>query len=246
MNGSTTMNRTILSCGLALLLASALVAAQGQAPQERVAALKQSMQESQKRLRTMEWIETTAVSLKGEEKSRKQNRCYYGADGKVQKVPIGEPAAPPPEPSGRGRRGGGRLKENVIENKKEEMSDYMKKAVALVHQYVPPNPEKIQAVKDAGKAAMSMVEPDRRARIEFADYLQPGDSLALEFNPQTNHLLAMMVTSYLEKPDDAVKLNVQFADLPDGTTHQAATTLDAPAKNISVKIENSGHRPVSQ
>ncbi len=59
-------------------------------------------------------------------------------------------------------------------------------------------------------------------------------------------LLAMMVASYLEKPDDAVKLNVQFADLPDGTTYQATTTLDAPAKNISVKIENSGHRPVSQ
>ena len=56
----------------------------------------------------------------------------------------------------------------------------------------------------------------------------------------------MMVASYLEKPEDAVKLNVQFADLPDGTTYQAATTLDAPAKNISVKIENSGHRPVSQ
>ena len=34
--------------------------------------------------------------------------------------------------------------------------------------------------------------------------------------------------------------------LPDGTTYQAATTLDAPAKKVSVRIENSGHRPVSQ
>ena len=245
MKNRTTITGTILSGALVLLVPSAL-AAQEQAPQERVAALKQSLQQSQAKLRTYEWIETTAVSLKGEEKSRKQNRCYYGADGKVQKVPIVEPASPPPQqPSGRGRRGG-RLKENVIENKKEEMTEYMQKAVALVHQYVPPNPAKIQAAKDAGKAAMSMVEPDRRARVEFADYLQPGDSLALEFNPQTNHLLAMMVASYLEKPDDAVKLNVQFADLPDGTTYQAATTLDAPAKNISVRIENSGHRPVSQ
>ena len=246
MKSRTTANRTILS-GALMLLVPAVLAAQGQAaPQEGVAALKQSLQQSQAKLRTYEWIETTAVSLKGEEKSRKQNRCYYGADGKVQKVPIVEPASPPPQqPSGRGRRGG-RLKENVIENKKEEMTEYMQKAVALVHQYVPPNPAKIQAVKDAGKAAMSMVEPNRRARVEFADYIQPGDSLALEFNPQTNHLLAMMVASYIEKPDDAVKLNVQFADLPDGTTYQATTTLDAPAKSISVKIENSGHRPVSQ
>ncbi len=68
----------------------------------------------------------------------------------------------------------------------------------------------------------------------------------IEFNPQTNHLLAMQVASYIDKPDDKVTLNVQFADLPDGTTYQAASTLDATAKNISVKIENSGHRPVSQ
>ena len=56
----------------------------------------------------------------------------------------------------------------------------------------------------------------------------------------------MQVASYLNSPDDAVRLNVQFADLPDGTTYQSSSTLDAPAKNVSVKIENSGHRPVGQ
>ena len=244
MTATHGLNRTLVSATAVVLAWSALIAAQAQAPQERVAALKQSLQDSQARLRTYEWIETTAISLKGEEKSRKQNRCYYGADGKVQKVPMGDGAAPPePQASGRGRRGG-RVKANVVEHKKEELSDYMKKAAALVHQYVPPDPARIQASKDTGKAAMSMVEPNRRARVEFGDYLQPGDSLAIEFNPQNNHLLAMQVASYLEKPDDAVTLNVQFADLPDGSTYQAATTLDAPAKNISVKIENSGHRPV--
>ena len=57
--------------------------------------------------------------------------------------------------------------------------------------------------------------------------------------------LMLMVASYLEKPKDAVKLNLEFADLPDGTTYQATTTLDAPAKNINVKMGNSGLRPVS-
>jgi hypothetical protein len=244
MKSSMTVRRTILSCALALLLASVLVAAQGQAPQERVTALKQSMQESQKRLRTYEWIESTGISLKGEEKSSKRNRCYYGADGKVQKVPVDQPAAPPPQASGGGRRGG-RLKAKVVENKKEELSEYMQKAVALVHQYVPPDPGRIQASKDAGKAAMSMVEPDRRARVEFANYLQPGDTLAIEFNPQTNHLLAVQVATYLDKPDDPVTMNVQFAELPDGTTYQSSTTLDAPAKKVVVKIDNSGYRPVT-
>ena len=76
--------------GVLLSLAmQASVVAQTPAPQERIAAIKQSLQESQARLRSYEWIETTVVSLKGEEKSRKQNRCYYGAEGKVQKVSVG-------------------------------------------------------------------------------------------------------------------------------------------------------------
>jgi hypothetical protein len=245
MNHGATARRTILPGTLAFVLASGLAAAQGPAPQERVAALKQSMQESQQRLRTYEWIETTAVSFKGEEKSRTQNRCYYGADGKVQKVPL-EAAAPQAEAQGGGGRRGARAKAKIVANKKEEMTEYMQKAVALVHQYVPPDPAKIQAVKEAGKASMSMVEPNRRARVEFADYLQPGDSLAIEFSPETNHLMAMQVASYIEKPDDKVSLNVQFADLPDGTTYQAGVTLDAPAKNISVKIDNSGYRPAGR
>jgi hypothetical protein len=53
---------------------------------DQIAAIKQSMAESQQLLRQYEWIETTAISVKGEEKSRQQNRCYYGAIGKVRRV----------------------------------------------------------------------------------------------------------------------------------------------------------------
>ena len=45
------------------------------------AAVKQSLQQGLAKARGYEWIETTIISLKGEEKARKQNRCYYGADG---------------------------------------------------------------------------------------------------------------------------------------------------------------------
>src|SRR6478735_9696646 len=75
-------------------------------PDERVAALKQSLAENQARLRGYEWMETTIISLKGEEKARTQKRCYYGADGKIQKVPIGSPAPAPQSAASGGRRGG--------------------------------------------------------------------------------------------------------------------------------------------
>jgi hypothetical protein len=213
----------------------------GATPQERIGALKQSLQESQKRLRQYEWIETTVISLKGEEKSRKQQRCYYGADGNLQKLPVGEAA---PQQEG-GRRRGGRLKQAIVENKKEEMQDYMERASSLVHHYVPPNPDDIERAKNAGKVA---VRPGQagRVRLEFTDYIKPGDQLAIDVDAAANQLVALNVASYLDAPEDAVTLTVQFAALPDGTSHTAQTTLDAKAKNVRVLVQNSGYRPLGR
>src|ERR1700689_2065002 len=73
-----------------------IAAAQAPQPsvQERVAILKGTFAASQANLREDEWIETTVVSLNGEEKSRKQQRCYYGGFGMLQKVLVD--ASPPP------------------------------------------------------------------------------------------------------------------------------------------------------
>ena len=96
------VNRTIAAAAIAVALVMSAAAARpaGQAaptPDQIVAALKQNLAESQKRLRQDEWIETTVISLKGEEKSRKQQRVFYGADGKLTKLPLG---APPPGGAG--------------------------------------------------------------------------------------------------------------------------------------------------
>jgi hypothetical protein len=131
---------TSVVLGLALL--AGLHASEQASPDQRIAAFKQSLQESQKRIRQYEWIETTIISLKGEEKGRKVMRCYYGADGKLQKLPVDSGSAPQPQQQPGGRRGG-RLKERIVENKKDEMKEYMERAAALVHQYVPPTPERI-------------------------------------------------------------------------------------------------------
>ena len=71
--------------------------------EQRIAALKKSMAQSQAQLRKYEWVETTIISHKGEVKSQKEQRCYYGADGTLQKLPVGDPQ--PPEEAG-GRAGG--------------------------------------------------------------------------------------------------------------------------------------------
>jgi hypothetical protein len=236
------MRSTRSSGRLARLVAVLVVAlpmvATGQDPsaQERVTALKQSLERSQLLLRQYEWIETTVVTMKGEEKSRTQKRCYYGADGKIQKVDV---SAPPPPPSGRQPRG---IRRAVIENKKEELTDYMRSAVGLVHQYVPPDTTRIQAASAAGKMSIHPGPAGQSTRVQFADYLKPGDSLGVSMDLATNQVRGLTVASYLDSPEDPVALDVRMSALPDGAVYAAQTVVDAKAKGLQVTVENSGYR----
>jgi hypothetical protein len=236
---------TTLGIG-AVLHAQQPAPAAGAAKADAVAALKQSLQQGLAKARGYEWVETTIISLKGEEKARKQNRCYYGADGKVQKVALDQPAAQEKEDAGRGgRRGGGKLKEKVVENKKDDIQDYMKSAAALIHSYVPPDPAKIQAAKDAGRIAATP-QAGGAMRLVISQYQFPGDAFTIEVNPAAGTLLGLAVKTYLDQKEDTVTLDVKMNTLADGALYAAQTTLEAKAKNITVVIQNSGHRPLQK
>lgn len=204
---------------------------------DRVMALKANIEKDTKVLRTYEWVETTVISMKGDEKSRTENQCYYGADGKEVKVPL---SAPPAAGSSRG------LKGRMIAHKKEEISDYMKKAVAMIKTYAPPNPQKLQALYQGGKVSAQVLEPGRRTRVEFKDYELPGDSLAIEVNLINNHILGVQIATYLDGPTDKVGLTVKYGELVDGTGYPAQVTLDAPTQKITVVTQNAGYRPLSK
>lgn len=238
----------IAAAALALSVGGQVRAQQPGAPaaggaQDRVAEVKKTLQQGMALARKYEWVETTTISLKGEEKAKKQNRCYYGADGKVQKISLDQPAQEQGGRAGRGR--GARLKEKIVENKKNEMTEYMEKAAALIHQYVPPNPQQIQAAKDAGKISANP-QAGGKLTIAIAGFVLPGDALTIDVDPATNRILGLGVSTYLDKKEDAVTLAVQMGSLADGAIYAGQTKLDAKAKNISVVIQNTGHRPVQQ
>jgi len=222
----------LLTQAALLILPITLVLAQQPTTQERVVALKASLAASQAILRSYEWVETTVVSVKGEEKSRQLNRCYHGADGKVQKIPL---TTPPPQQPKRGLRG------RIAEAKKEELTDYMKEAVALVKSYMPPEPVLIQKAKDAGKVALSP-QPDQRVRLTFADYFKAGDSLALDVDLANNRPLTAKVSSYLDSQKEPLTLDVRFGALDNNATYAASVVLNAKGKNLKVVVENSGYR----
>jgi hypothetical protein len=218
-------------------------AAKQQMVQEKVAALKQSLAQNQAALKQYAWTETTEISMKGELKKREQKECRYGPDGKVQKTPIagGEPPQQEQPAGGRGRRGG-RAKERIVEKKVGELKEYMENVAALVHEYVPPDPAKIQAAAKGGKAAPERSAEGGLTALTLTDYSKAGDKLSLGFDAAAKKIRSYNVASYLDKPEDAVTLRVSFDSLPDGTNYPKETVLDAKAKQIQVKISNSGHK----
>lgn len=240
MKNKTPLYATVLFA--VLLIVPSAVFGQEADKKARVAEFKQSVQKSMAALRKYEWIETTTVLYKGEVKSKKQNRVYYGADGKLQKIPI-EQAAPQQQQEQSSGRRGGRLKAAVVANKKEEMTEYMQQAVALLHKYVPPDPALIQYEKQAGKIKVEPVDP-KTIRLNFFDFVVPGDQFAATLNIASNSIAGLNITTHLESPEDVVALAVTMNRLADGASYAAQTLLDAPKKNIRVVVENTGHRPL--
>ena len=223
--------------GFVLPLLVVLIVPQGLfAQQDKVAALKQSLAANQKLQQQYRWVETTVISMKGEEKSRIQKQCFYGPDGKVQKQQL---TAPPPEQAAPGG-----VKGKIIAKKKEEISAVMKQAVALVQSYVPPDPQRIQAAKAAGNLAMSPTGPDSM-RLDLRNYVKSGDSLSIGLDTARNALQTVSVKSYLESEKDAVTLDVTFARLRDGLSYPGNIALNVPEQKIQVVVQNSNYQRVA-
>ena len=223
---------------LALVLTSAALASVHAAEltlAQRIVKLKNSLDASQIKLRHYEWIQTTVVTVNGNEKSRVQERCYYGADGGLQKVTVGVPTSAP-------RKGG--ISGKIQAKKAKSANDYMKRAIDLVGSYVPPIPVKLQASKDAGNASIHLLDPGKRARLVFGNYWLSGDNLGADISLVDNHLLGLTVNSYLDDPEDVVTLTVKMGRLNDGSSYPATSTLFAKRKSIQVVVTNGGYKKV--
>ncbi len=226
--------KQIVSSGLRMILAALLLFPPGslQAQQDKIAAFKQELAQNKKRLAQYEWTETTIISMKGEEKSRVQKHCYYGPDGKIQKQQISAPAQ---------QKSPGGLKGKAAAKKKGEITEYMQQAAALIHSYVPPEADRVQAARDSGK--LSFVPMGQGSvRLDFHDFMKPGDSMAFTIDKQKYAIQNINVKSYLDDKEDAVTLDVGFAALNDGTSYVSKAVVNAPAKKIQVVVQNSNYQ----
>ena len=199
---------------------------------ERLAALQQTLAQNRKTLQGYQWVETRAVSYKGEVKSTTKSSCSYGPDGTVQRVQL---SVVPPEET----KGGG-----FAERKRQEIRNTVKAALGLVKSYVPLDPALIQKCQDTGKASMSVLASGKLLRLVFRDYKLPGDILTLTLDGPTSKLTQMTVSSYVDA-STPVSLDVRMGSLADGTGYAEDIQLAIQSKDVTVGVTNSDYKPKS-
>jgi alkylhydroperoxidase/carboxymuconolactone decarboxylase family protein YurZ len=204
--------------------------------QQQVGQLKESMAKNKQALAQYTWVETVTISLKGEEKKQQHYQVQIGPDGKPQKTSLDSAPAAQPQSSGRG----GRVKQRVIEKKKEEYEDYAEQMKALAQQYVPPDKDLIQAAYAKGN--ISMEPGPGGVKLVIHNYVKPGDSMTLTIDKEQKQLQSIQIASYMDGPSDGMNLTVRFDRLPDGTNHVSSTTVEGVSKQLTVATQNGNYQ----
>lgn len=226
-----------LSTSAIWLLAFSASQAKAQNPQlqEKLQEIKQASAANKQALAHYTWQEQQTISLKGEVKKTQTFQVRIGPDGKQQKTELGaSPAAAPPS--------GGRLKQHIVQKKKEEYQEYGQQLAELAKQYASPDPQALQQAYQQGNVSLQSGGGEGMINLVIKSYLKPNDSMTLTFNRQAKALQSVKVASYLSDPSDAVNITVQFDKLPSGVNHVATIQVDGVSKHLGVMIQNSNYQ----
>ena len=233
------IRRFVSHFSIVLLSATLVPSLPAQNPQlqQRVQEIKQASAANKRALARYTWEEQQTISLKGEVKKTQTFLVRMGPDGKPQKTEIN--AAPAAQPSG------GRLKRHIVEKKKEEFEDYAQQIAALARQYAQFDPDTFQDAFQKGNVSMQPNPSDGTVGLIIRSFLKPNDSVTLVFNRQEKALQSFLIDSYLSDPSDAVKINIQFAKIPNGPNHVSSVQVDGVSKQLTVNIQNSDYQLAS-
>ena len=115
-----------------------------------------------------------------------------------------------------------------------EMKDYVEDLAELSKGYLTPSPALLQAFF---ARVMTAQAPGGWVRLYATDVIAKGDKLVYEIDPKTKAIHRVLFTATLD--EDPVDGTVEFATVGGGGPNYASrTTVNAPGKKLTAKIEN--------
>jgi hypothetical protein len=213
-----------------------LASAQNPDLQQKVADLKQSIAMNKQALAQYTWVEQVNIILKGEQKKQENFQVRLGPDGKPQKQSLDQPQ----EASG-GHEG--RLKQHVVEKKKEEYKEYADQMKSLIEQYVPPDKDLLDHARAQGDIMVgSQPGSEGQYRLLISNYVKKGDSMTIVFDKAQKRIVSLSIASYLSDPKDAVTATIAFSGIPGGPNHVSSQTINGVSKQLTISVQNSNYQ----
>ena len=227
---------TCLAAGGTVLTST--VAAQNPEMQQRISDAKEAAARNKQAMAQYTWQEQVSIILKGEQKKQEHFQVRLGPDGKPQKTSLDAPAAP--QASGRRE---GRLKEHIVEEKKEEYQEYADQMKDLIQQYVPPDKEMLAQAQQKGNITVG-AQPggSGQYRVVVSNYIKQGDNMTLVMDQAQKDLVSLSIATYLGDPKDAVNVSVEFTPIPGGPNHVSSETINGVSKQLTINIQNSNYQ----
>ncbi len=225
-------SKRLMTIAVVMVAGILVVSAQNPELQQKVAEVKEAMAANKQALAQYTWQEQVTVSLKGDVKKQEHFQVRLGPDGKPQKQSLDAPQEAAPS--------GGRLKQHIVEKKKDEYKEYVDQIKDLIQQYVPPDKDMLEQAAQKGNVALGPAGgAPGEIRLVLSNYVKPGDNMTLVFDRARKALVSVSIASYLSDPKDAVKVAVTFAGIPGGPNHVASESIDGVSKQLTIVIANS-------
>lgn len=225
----------VISLAMCVIFAH-LLTAQSPEVQQKTAEIKQAVAANKQALAQYSWTEQDTISLKGEQKKQEHFQVRLGPDGKPQKTSLDAPEAPA-APSG------GRLKQRVVEKKKEEYKDYADQIRSVIQQYLPPSKENLDAASQKGNITLGTVAgAPGQYQVVISNYVKQGDKMTLVMDGAQKNIVRLSIATYLSDPSDAVTVDAEFSPIPGGPNHVSSETINGMSKQLTIAVQNSNYQ----
>jgi len=211
------------SAAFALLLIGAAAA------QVPVSNLMETMAANNKQLRQYTYKQRTETYHEGELKNTRVDEIHYSVGGERVSIPLDQRQTQSDAP----RRGPGhRLVAKKMEEEKEKMRDYIERLTALASRY--PGPDQARLQEAISKAEVMTGGGSSHVRVRMRDYVKPGDSMTMIFDPATKRPVKTEINTFLD--DGPVSIVVAFDQLRDGPTYPGKIVMSSITKQLEIRV----------
>ena len=225
---------SVLAIVLAVFVVLALQVApaeQGAEVQQGINAIKEAAVKSKEALAEYRWQQQETITVKGKMKKQDLFQVETGPEGKLMRVAI---AKDKDSSSSETQHG---LKQHLAEKKSRGMEQYALEIKDVAQSYIPLDPARLQQSYQHGDVSLAAGNVPGEIRLVIHDYRKPGDSVTFSLD-QGKELKSIDISSYLNDPKDAVKVNAQMDRLPDGTNYVSEMMVTGASKQLTVEIKN--------